>query len=94
MPDTKLVDSPQWRDLVAHQADVADLNLRDLFAADPTRGRDLTAQAGDIYLDYSKNLITRETLPKLLRLCDTVNLRARIDAMYDGERINKTSCSS
>src|SRR6516162_10506748 len=79
-----------WKALEAHYPKVKDLHLRQLFAEDPKRGERLTAEAVGIYLDYSKNRITEETLNLLLRLAEECGLRARIDAMFGGEKINIT----
>jgi glucose-6-phosphate isomerase len=81
---------PAWNDLAAHYQKVRDLHLRKLFADDAKRGERMTAQAVGLYLDYSKNRITDETLQLLLRLADESGLRARIDAMFRGEKINIT----
>ncbi len=83
-----LTERPAWKALKAHHERVSDLHLRQLFADDPRRGEELTAEACGIYLDYSKNRITRETLRLLLDLAEAVGLRARIDAMFRGEKIN------
>ena len=79
---------PAWRELEAHHAKVRDLHLRALFADDPARGTRLTLEAAGIYLDYSKNRVTDETLALLVRLAEQSGLRARIDAMFHGEPIN------
>ena len=81
---------PAWNALEAHYATVRDSSLRQLFAADPQRGERLCAEAAGIYLDYSKNRITDETLKLLVRLADESGLRERIDAMFRGEKINVT----
>ncbi|MGZ3383861.1 MAG: glucose-6-phosphate isomerase [Isosphaeraceae bacterium] len=81
---------PAWKALAAHLHEIGDLHLRKLFADDPHRGERLTAEAMGIYLDYSKNRITDETLELLLQLAVESGLRARIDAMFRGERINVT----
>ncbi|MGB0069322.1 MAG: glucose-6-phosphate isomerase, partial [Isosphaeraceae bacterium] len=81
---------PAWKALAAHLHEIGDLHLRKLFADDPHRGERLTAEAMGIYLDYSKNRITDETLVLLLQLAEESGLRARIDAMFRGERINVT----
>src|SRR5215468_5516378 len=86
-PTTKL---PVWKALEAHYGKVRELHLRQLFADDPTRGERMTAEAAGIYLDYSKNRITDETLKLLLQLAEESGLRARIDAMFQGEKINVT----
>jgi len=81
---------PAWQALAAHYHQVRTRHLRELFAADPTRGERLVAEAGGLYLDYSKNRITDDTLTLLLRLADESDLRARIDAMFRGDKINVT----
>jgi glucose-6-phosphate isomerase len=79
---------PAWKALQAHYATMHGEHLRRLFAADPGRGERLTAEAAGIYLDYSKNRVTDETLKLLVRLAEESGLRARIDAMFRGEKIN------
>src|SRR6516225_5699539 len=79
-----------WNGLVAHHQKVRDLHLRKLFADDPTRGERMTVEAAGLYLDYSKNRVTDETLKLLVQLADESGLRARIDAMFRGEKINIT----
>ncbi len=81
-------ERPAWKALKAHYPRIRDLHLRKLFADDPKRGERMTAEAAGIYLDYSKNRITAETLRLLLDLAEAVGLRARIDAMFRGEKIN------
>ena len=87
---TPLTSRPAWAALQAHHADVAGTHLRDLFGTDPARGERFTAEACGIYLDYSKNRITEETLRLLLQLAEESDLRGRIDAMFAGEKINIT----
>ena len=79
-----------WKALTAHHDKIGHLHLRQLFADDPTRGERMTAEAVGLYLDYSKNRITDETLGLLLRLAGESGLRERIDAMFRGDRINVT----
>ncbi len=81
---------PAWTGLEAHYQKVRDLHLRKLFANDPTRGERMTAEAVGIFLDYSKNRITDETLKLLVQLAEESGLRARIDSMFRGEKINLT----
>jgi glucose-6-phosphate isomerase len=81
---------PAWAALEAHYERVRDVHLRSLFEDDPRRGERLTAEAEGVFLDYSKNRVTDETLDLLLRLADESGLRARIDAMFGGDRINLT----
>jgi glucose-6-phosphate isomerase len=83
-----LTARPAWKALKAHYDGIRNLHLRELFADDPTRGEKMTAEAAGIYLDYSKNRITAETLRLLFDLAEAVGLRARIDAMFRGEKIN------
>src|SRR5580692_8475597 len=77
-----------WQALQAHYDKVRGLHLRNLFANDPTRGERMTAEAAGLFLDYSKNRITDETLKLLIGLAEESGLRARIDAMFRGEKIN------
>ena len=84
------VAGPAWQALAAHRAAHRDLHLRELFAADPARGERLVLDAAGLYLDYSKNLVTDETLRLLVALAESADLRERIDAMFRGERINVT----
>src|SRR6266436_510685 len=79
-----------WKGLAAHYRNIRDLHLRKLFADDPKRGERMTVEAVGLYLDYSKNRITDETLKLLLQLADESGLRERIDAMFRGEKINIT----
>jgi glucose-6-phosphate isomerase len=79
-----------WAALQEHHGEVAEVHLRDLFAADPDRGERLVAEAAGITLDYSKNRVTDETLRLLGGLAEAAGLRDRIDAMFAGEHINVT----
>ena len=79
-----------WRALAAHQKKIKGLHLRQLFAADPKRAERMTVQAAGLFLDYSKNRITRETVKLLLKLADETGLRSRIKAMFSGEKIYVT----
>jgi len=88
MPTIPLRERPSWKALEQHYAEVGGQHLRDLFAADPGRGERLTAEAAGLYLDYSKNRITDETLRLLFSLARESGLEARRDAMLRGERIN------
>src|SRR6476469_7329991 len=88
---TKTVTAlPAWKALSAHFQKIDRLHLRELFARDPKRGERLTVEAAGLYLDYSKNRITDETVRLLLALAQAAGLRARIDAMFAGEKINVT----
>jgi glucose-6-phosphate isomerase len=79
-----------WKALTAHYKAVSKLHLRQLFADDPKRGQRMAVEAGGLYLDYSKNRVTDETLKLLLQLAAESSMRARIDAMFSGEKINVT----
>jgi glucose-6-phosphate isomerase len=79
-----------WKALKAHHDTIGHLHLRQLFADDPRRGERMTAEAVGLYLDYSKNRVTDETLGLLLQLAGESGLRGRIDAMFRGDRINVT----
>ena len=81
---------PAWHALTAHFEQVRDLHLRSLFADDPSRGQRLVAEGAGLYLDYSKNRITDDTVRLLLALADECGLRDRIEAMFRGEKINTT----
>jgi glucose-6-phosphate isomerase len=84
------VERPAWKALEAHYQKIRTLHLRDLFSQDPDRARRFTAETVDIYLDYSKNRITDETMGLLLQLAEESGLRSRIEAMFRGEKINTT----
>jgi glucose-6-phosphate isomerase len=84
------VKAPAWKELQAHHKKIKELHLRQLFAEDTERGTRLTAEAVGLFLDYSKNRITDETLKLLLKLAEESGLRERIDAMFRGEKINIT----
>src|ERR1700722_14709080 len=90
MSATPLRERKAWQALERHYAEISGTHLRELFAADPTRGERLTAEAVGIYLDYSKNRITDESVKLLVQLAGRSGLGARIDAMFRGEKINLT----
>jgi len=85
-----LTARPAWAALGDHYEKIRDVHLRTLFDSDPKRGERLTAEAVGVFLDYSKNRVTDETLDLLIRLAEESRLRARIDAMFGGEKINVT----
>ena len=85
---TDITTTPAWAALAAHAGQVRTAHLRDLFAADPDRGTRFAAQAGDLYVDYSKHLVTQETLALLRDLAGTAGLAGRITAMFAGQHIN------
>ena len=87
---SSLTALPAWHALAAHVEQVRDVHLRSLFANDPSRADRFSAEAAGLYLDYSKNRITDETVRLLVGLADACGLRERIDAMFRGERINTT----
>ncbi len=87
---TPLRERSAWKELSAHYEQIRDTHLRDLFATDPRRGERMTLDACGIYLDYSKNRVTYDTIRMLLQLADESGLREHIDAMFAGEKINVT----
>jgi glucose-6-phosphate isomerase len=90
MSTTPLRQRPAWKALETHYQQIKDIHLRQLFADDPRRGERLTAEAAGVYLDYSKNRVTEETLRLLVQLADECGLRGHIDAMFRGDKINTT----
>jgi glucose-6-phosphate isomerase len=88
MTQVALTERPAWKALEAHHQAIAAADLRRLFGEDPKRGERLALQAAGIYLDYSKNRLTDETLRLLVRLAEESGLRERIDAMFRGDPIN------
>ena len=87
---TQLTHQPAWKSLQDHYHKIQPLHLRKLFAEDPKRGERLAVEALGIYLDYSKNRVTDDTMRLLLDLAESSGLRSRIDAMFNGEKINIT----
>src|SRR6266480_2365203 len=85
-----LTHRPSWQKLEEHYHTARNLHLRTLFAEDPHRGERFALEAVGIYLDYSKNRVTEETMRLLLELAKSAGLRERIDAMFNGEKINVT----
>jgi glucose-6-phosphate isomerase len=90
MPPAPLTDRPAWKALENHFKEIQGLHLRQLFQDDPRRGQRLTAEAVGVYLDYSKNRVTDETLRLLVQLANESQLAERIAAMFHGEKINVT----
>ena len=82
--------SSEWWELAAHQAEIADVHLRELFASDPTRGDRLNIEVGDLYVDYAKHRLNDETLTKLFALARRADVEGLRDAMWAGEHINVT----
>ncbi len=87
---TAVADSAEWRALQDHFAEISGAHLRDLFGDDPSRGERMAVEAGDLYLDYSKNRVTDETLRLLVAVAERAGLRQRIEEMFAGRRINRT----
>jgi glucose-6-phosphate isomerase len=87
---TELTQRPAWKALEAHHEKIQSMHLRELFASDPTRGERLTLEASGLYLDYSKNRVTNETLGLLLQLAEESGLKTKLEAMFSGEKINIT----
>lgn len=87
-PTVPLTERPAWRALAEHFTSISSVHLRDLFEDDPARGESMATEALGLYLDYSKNRVTAETMALLVQLADESDLRGSIDAMFAGERIN------
>ena len=83
---TSLTNRPAWKALQAHYNEIRSRHLRAMFVEDPRRGERLVVEAAGLYFDYSKHRITDETIRLLLALADEVGLRARIDAMFRGDK--------
>jgi len=90
MSNPSLTQSPAWKALAKHFGNVSALSMRELFTSDSSRGKRLTAEGAGLFLDYSKNRVTDETLQLLLALAEERGLRSRRDAMFRGEKINST----
>src|SRR5215469_16889746 len=89
-PRARLRSLPAWGALEAHYRDVRDAHLRQLFRDDSSRAQRFAAEGAGLYLDYSKNRLTAETMRLLLALADECGLRKRRDAMFRGDAINTT----
>jgi glucose-6-phosphate isomerase len=87
---TRFVESPEYQALKKHQSEMAGTQLRGLFAQDAERGKELALEAVGIYLDYSKNLVTEQTLKLLIDLAEVAGLNQSIAAMFRGDKINLT----
>lgn len=85
-----LLEMKEWKDLQDHYSKVKDMHLRDLFANDDSRAKKMNIFDGDIYFDYSKNIITEETIKLLVNLANACDLKSEIDKMFAGEKINET----
>src|SRR6201995_4756478 len=88
MPATPLRERKAWQALERHYTEISGVHLRDLFAADPGRGERLTAEAAGVYLDYSKNRITDETVALLVELAEESGVPEHRNAMFRGDHIN------
>lgn len=86
IPD--ITATPAWSALARHHDEIGATTLREFFAEDPARGRELTLTVGDLYVDYSKHRVTRETLGLLVDLAKAADLEGKRDAMFAGEHIN------
>jgi glucose-6-phosphate isomerase len=86
----RITGTVEWGSLAEHFAKVRDVHLRDLFAQDPSRGEQMTVEAADLLLDYSKNRLTKETIRLLVAVAERAGLRERIEAMFSGDHINVT----
>ncbi|MDA8061926.1 MAG: glucose-6-phosphate isomerase, partial [Actinomycetota bacterium] len=86
----RITETEEWKALAAHQRSLAGRHLRELFAEDPRRGEVLTVDAADLHLDYSKNLLTAETIRLLVAVAKRAGLAERVEAMFAGEHINVT----
>lgn len=89
-PKVNPTNTPAWKALIAHQSDMQKVQMKDLFKQDSKRFENMSIQLGDILFDYSKNIITEETLEKLLLLADDCKVEAAREAMFAGEKINET----
>ncbi|MFF3597579.1 glucose-6-phosphate isomerase [Kitasatospora indigofera] len=87
---TPLDRTPEWAALGKHRSELGELHLRELFAADPERGRRYTLQVGDLHVDYAKHLVTDRTLDLLRALAEATDVAGLRDAMFHGEKINTT----
>jgi glucose-6-phosphate isomerase len=88
-----IITEPAWRRLAEHSLEMANVNMRTLFASDADRATRMTVETVGLYLDYSKNLVTGETLTMLVELANNAGLRDRIEAMFRGEKIDSVpSC--
>lgn len=85
-----LTELPEWKSLAAHRAQLEDVHMRDLFRADPERASRFSAEAAGLFLDFSKNRITDDTLPLLTELARACRLPEQIDALFTGQPLNNT----
>ncbi len=85
-----IATTPEWAALQAHYDETAGVHLREMFAADPTRGTEMVAEVGDLYVDFSKNRVTGETVELLIALARAAGVEDYRDAMFRGDHINTT----
>lgn len=90
MSDPSLTQTPAWQTLAEHHRQIGEKHLREFFAEDPDRGERMAVEFAGLYLDYSKNRLTDETIGLLVGLAEARDLRGRIEAMFSGEKINAT----
>ncbi|MCU0847391.1 MAG: glucose-6-phosphate isomerase [Spirochaetes bacterium] len=90
MPKSRLTEKTEWRNLTEHKNEIKNIHLRDLFSMDPDRASKFTITDGDIYLDYSKNIITEKTLDLLFKLAESCGVNSETGKMFTGEKINST----
>jgi glucose-6-phosphate isomerase len=90
MTPTPVTRTPEWNNLLQNRRQIGWTELRTLFAEDPTRGETMTAEAGDLFLDYSKNMLTAETVQFLIALAERARVRERAEEMFTGRHINVT----
>src|SRR5438045_1638079 len=86
----RIMETAEWAALRSHFEAMRERHLRDLFAEDPSRATAMTLEAADLFLDYSKQRVTLETIRLLVAVAERAGLRERIDAMFTGQRINVT----
>ena len=89
-PKINPTETAAWKALIAHQADMEKVQMKDLFQKDAKRFEDMSLQLGDILFDYSKNIVSKETLEKLFQLAHDCQLDKAREAMFAGEKINET----
>ena len=87
---TALTETESWKALAAHAASMQGTTLKDLFAAEAGRGTKMTVEASGLFLDYSKNRVTAETLDLLLAVAEEAGVKAKLEAMFRGDKINTT----
>ena len=87
---TDITTTHEWKDLEAHQAEISETNLRELFADDPERANRFTFDAAGLHVDLSKNLISQQTVEKLVALARAAGLKEKIEDMFTGTHINNT----